>query len=210
MHPIPSGVRLLSRRDYHRERWRNGGGWTEILASHGPDDDFDWRASIARIEADGPFSAFTGVERQLALLQGKGLELAANGVDLRADRHLQVLAFSGDPAPLCRLLAGPVQVFNFMHRQARTPARLSARPLVGSMILIPGAGTWFVHLLGGEAEASRDQAHWPLAAGDTLIVEQQPGDGRLALDGAGEVITVHLPQGPVGAPGDTLQGLAPG
>lgn len=204
----PTGVRLLNRNSCHREPWRNGGGWTEVLATGGHPDGFDWRASIARIDSDGPFSAFPGIGRQLVLLQGKGLELATGRADLRADRHLQVLEFPGEPAPLCRLLAGPVEVFNFMCRREYLTARLSARPLVGSMILLPGAGTWFVHLLNGEAVASRGQERWPLATGDTLIAGHRHGDGRLALDGAGEVITVHLQDArEAGAPGGESQAI---
>jgi environmental stress-induced protein Ves len=63
--------------DYARMPWKNGGGQTtEIAVSAGASlADFDWRVSIAEINADGPFSAFAGVDRTLVLLSGAGVRL---------------------------------------------------------------------------------------------------------------------------------------
>ncbi|MEP6882581.1 MAG: HutD family protein, partial [Dokdonella sp.] len=64
-------IRLLHARDYQRNRWKNDGGWTTEIASEPLADaasGFRWRVSIAEIETDGPFSQFTGVERDLLLL----------------------------------------------------------------------------------------------------------------------------------------------
>jgi environmental stress-induced protein Ves len=60
--------------------WKNGGGQTTDVAVF-PDgaglDDFDWRVSIARVDGDGPFSIFPGVDRPLdAVAVGAG-EVAA-------------------------------------------------------------------------------------------------------------------------------------
>ncbi|MEO8526020.1 MAG: HutD family protein [Caldimonas sp.] len=52
--------------DTAAQPWRNGGGVTrELLAWPGVGD---WcvRVSIADIEADGPFSTFSGVQRESA------------------------------------------------------------------------------------------------------------------------------------------------
>ncbi|MGP4884984.1 HutD family protein, partial [Klebsiella pneumoniae] len=39
--------------------WKNGGGETrEIICVPAPDAPFLWRASIATLQADGPFSPF--------------------------------------------------------------------------------------------------------------------------------------------------------
>ena len=48
--------------------WKNGGGETAEIAVSPPGaalDDFDWRLSMARVETDGPFSAFPGIDRTL-------------------------------------------------------------------------------------------------------------------------------------------------
>jgi environmental stress-induced protein Ves len=45
--------------------WKNGGGETTEIAVF-PDgaglSDFDWRVSMARVDGDGPFSSFPGIE----------------------------------------------------------------------------------------------------------------------------------------------------
>ena len=52
-------------------RWKNGGGETrEIVNIASPDAHFLWRASIASIQQDGPFSLFAGVDRVITLLAG--------------------------------------------------------------------------------------------------------------------------------------------
>ena len=61
--PSPQSSFVVRAAGQRRMRWKNGAGWTsEILRA--PDvDDWDWRLSIAEIEADAPFSAFPGVDR---------------------------------------------------------------------------------------------------------------------------------------------------
>ena len=54
---------------------RAGGGSTTEIAVAPPGagfDDFDWRVSLATITQDGPFSAFPGIDRTLALVDGDG------------------------------------------------------------------------------------------------------------------------------------------
>ncbi|MBN0683270.1 HutD family protein, partial [Pseudomonas aeruginosa] len=51
--------------------WKNGAGETrEIICVPAPDAPFLWRASIATLQADGPFSPFPGVDRVITLLAG--------------------------------------------------------------------------------------------------------------------------------------------
>ncbi len=61
--------------------WKNGGGTTREIAVRPPGagmDAFAWRVSVADIVADGPFSAFPGIDRQIALLDGAGVHLQAH------------------------------------------------------------------------------------------------------------------------------------
>lgn len=76
-------MRVLRFADYRRMPWRNGGGETiEIAVS--PEgaglDNFDWRISMAKVESDGPFSQFEGVERTLSVLEGQGIALSIHGL----------------------------------------------------------------------------------------------------------------------------------
>jgi len=109
-------MRLLPAADRAWVPWRNGGGVTSEVAS-GPDRDaeFGWRVSIARIERDGPFSAFAGVDRTLMLLEGGPLTLTGAGW-----RHSlaagATLAFDG-AEPVSATIAGPSIDLNVMTRR---------------------------------------------------------------------------------------------
>ncbi len=63
--------------------WKNGGGSTRQLAIHPPQaslDDFVWRISCARVSGAGPFSAFPGIQRSQALLEGDLLLQRQSGI----------------------------------------------------------------------------------------------------------------------------------
>ena len=88
--------------------WKNGGGSTRELACWPPGagmDNFAWRVSVATIARPGPFSAFPGVDRQIMLLEGDGVQLqAAAGQWKHAlTQRWEPFAFSGD----CLLYTSP-------------------------------------------------------------------------------------------------------
>jgi hypothetical protein len=59
-------LHVLLDRQRPETSWKNSGGATwEVACSPGSDglDRFDWRVSTARIERDGPFSMFPGIDR---------------------------------------------------------------------------------------------------------------------------------------------------
>ena len=188
-----SRVELLHRSHYQRARWKNDGGWTTEIARR--DDDaggFLWRVSIAEIERDGPFSAFPGIERDLLLLEGNGIELdVGDGPSLQLVRRFQRVHFTGEEAVYCRLLAGPTRDFNVMARRDAIAADVAARPLVGSMLLFPDAGAeWLVHVHAGTLALRRDGASVDAATGESIRVV---GDGgRIALEGNGELVIVKF------------------
>jgi environmental stress-induced protein Ves len=97
--------------------WRNGGGRTRELWTW-PSADAWWvRVSMADIEQDGPFSAFPGVDRWLALVEGAGVVLQLPGGEETLARDSDPLAFDGALAPMCRLLDGATRDLNLMSRQ---------------------------------------------------------------------------------------------
>lgn len=106
--------------------WRNGGGVTRELLVWPAGADWRLRLSLADIERDGPFSAFPGVHRHFAVIEGGGVALQfADG-----ERRLRVgdapLAFDGALAPGCRLLQGPTRDLNLMLRELDGELRLAA------------------------------------------------------------------------------------
>lgn len=101
--------------------WKNGGGVTTEIAVHPPGasmDTFSWRVSQAKIDRDGPFSAFPHVTRWITLLSGNGFELLLpGGRTLLVNRPFVPHRFDGGIATQCRLLDGPCTDLNVMaHR----------------------------------------------------------------------------------------------
>ncbi len=99
------------------EPWRNGGGQTQVLLAWPNAEGWQLRVSVARIDRDGPFSAFLGVQRHFVVLAGAGVELSWSGRDLTLSPRAEPLAFDGGEAPGCRLLDGPTDDLNLMAQQ---------------------------------------------------------------------------------------------
>ncbi|MFM2288291.1 MAG: hypothetical protein RL684_1434 [Pseudomonadota bacterium] len=188
---------LLPASSYRRIRWKNDGGWTTELARRGSDgDDFRWRVSIAEIERDGPFSAFPGIERDLLLLEGHGIELdLADSAPRRLAQRFAHVRFAGEAAVYCRLLTGPTRDFNVMARRDAVRAEVVARPLVGPMVIFPEPGVeWLVYVFSGHASARSDAQALALEAGACLHVDfrEAAPAGRVVLDGAGELVLARF------------------
>lgn len=169
--------------------WKNGGGVTREIAAM-PEGasmaEFDWRISVADIAADGPFSAFAGIDRQIVLLEGAGVRLRA--ADDSFDHALNVVGvpftFAGETGVHASLLAGPTRDFNVMVRRGRVRANVSsvrtatavaAAPQGVVMLVI--AGNWDIHARNAHAGMSAAS----LGEGDGLVVGP---DQELALQPA--------------------------
>ncbi len=133
--------------------WKNGGGSTCEILSWPPDsgiDGFDWRVSIATIDADGPFSTFEGVNRIIVLLEGDGVRLhaPADAIDHRLDRPHAPFAFRGDSPVDCALLGGPSTDFNVMCRRAQGRVEVLLIDLADGAPLPPAHGGLLMSLHG--------------------------------------------------------------
>lgn len=92
-------IELLRAADRRAAPWKNGGGVTHEVAAFPPGsgmDDFLWRVSIAEVRVAGPFSSFPGIDRTLAVLEGR-LELAIDsGPPVILSGETDPLAFAGE------------------------------------------------------------------------------------------------------------------
>ena len=194
-------LRLIPAHEYRRERWRNGLGWTREILRQPDGEDWDWRLSVAEIEADAPFSTFAGVERCFVLLHGEGLRLHLQPT-AGDDDSARVLAvepphgrcrFTGESDVRAELMSGPVHAFNLMWRRTRVEADLWHRPLVGAMVLFAEPGEcWAIFLLGGRATLGGDDTLLHLAAQDTAVIAAGNTRLRCMLDGGGEVLLIRV------------------
>jgi environmental stress-induced protein Ves len=115
-------VRLLKPDDFRSMPWKNGGGMTTEIAMHpsgAVPDGFAWRVSIAKIDRDGAFSHFPGIDRTIVLLEGAGMRLTGGGRDVDLRTPFAPHSFAGDDAIDCALVAGSIRDFNAMFRRGR-------------------------------------------------------------------------------------------
>lgn len=123
-------IRHLTTRDYTPMPWANGLGQTIEMMRVEEAGALQWRLSMAAVVADGPFSLFPGIERNLTVLEGPGFTLHGEGVAL-ACRPLVPVAFAGDVALVARGVGAPSQDFNVMTaRHMRRPV-VTVHPALG-------------------------------------------------------------------------------
>ena len=191
-------IRLIRASDYQRKRWKNDGGWTTEISSEPLESStsgFRWRVSIADIEVDGPFSCFPGVERDLLLLAGKGIELDINDLPpMKLDQRFQRIHFDGEATVHCRLLAGATRDFNVMTARGHASAEVHARPLTGTMLVfVEPQSSWLIHVFAGHASARNDDQSVRADCAETLILNAS-GDQRerVVIEGSGELVLVKF------------------
>lgn len=106
--------------------WRNGGGTThELLAWPPGAPAWRVRVSVARIDADGPFSRFDGIQRWFTVLDGAGVVLLRPGGPMPLTLTSEPLGFDGGEAPGCQLIAGPTRDLNLMAPASAGAARMA-------------------------------------------------------------------------------------
>lgn len=148
--------------------WKNGGGETrEIVSVPSPDAPFLWRASIATLQSDGPFSPFPGVDRVITLIDGSSLWL--RGGDIAHHLHLwEPWAFAGEWPLASEGISQPGLDFNIMTQRSRATAQVSVvsaaqRPgaagvawvlqgrwQLGELLHAAGSGIWWQDTSPGE------------------------------------------------------------
>ncbi|MDJ1159080.1 HutD family protein [Chelatococcus sp. SYSU_G07232] len=182
-------MRIIRSADYRRMPWKNGGGETVEIAVSPPGatlDAFDWRISMAKVAASGPFSLFPGIDRTLAVLDGAGIVLAIDGQrDVRLDRASAPHAFPADVACEGRLVDGGIEDLNVMSRRGALRHRLRRLTLAEPTALAREGDTLAVVTRGAGLQIRADGAQAALAAGDTLV-----------LDGAADAAVEITPEGP--------------
>ncbi len=158
------------------QAWRNGGGSTrELLAwppGRGPEG-WRLRVSVARIAQHGGFSAFPGVDRWFAVIDGAGVELELARGPVALQPGDPPLAFAGEEAPMCRLLEGDTLDLNFMLRRAEGAGTMR-RAEAGS---VHGGGmAWRALFAAGDALLDVDGRTEPLAGGTLLWSDAGGGE----------------------------------
>ena len=185
-------MRILKASDRVATPWKNGGGVTTEIAVFPQGagfDDFGWRISAAQVAQGGPFSTFPGIDRKLAILEGR-MKLAIAGIgDLELSRDTAPAEFPGDAATNATVLKGPVLDLNVMTRRDRFTSRLT-RQKSSALAVDPRAATMIFALTPMTVMQSGKEVS--LTPHDVAIVE--PGDGQIALDADADFYRIEVAQ----------------
>jgi hypothetical protein len=183
---LPS-ITHLTPADHRRVPWKNGGGVTTELAVEPAADDrpngrFVWRVSIADVVEPGPFSAFPGYDRLIAVVEGDGMRLSVDGAPPVERRRLEpAFAFPGEVPVWCEPTAGPIRDVNLMLDRVSATGALTllagsaGHRATGDVLLVHAlAGTLTVTPEGGEA-LTLPAGHSLLLRGTAALVEASAG-----------------------------------
>jgi uncharacterized protein len=127
--------------------WKNGGGVTREVAAFPAGSDlrsFDWRVSIAEVRAAGPFSLFPGVDRRLAVLEGRLVLNVESRPQVTLAPGGAPAFFPGEVPAFGEPLQGPVLDLNVMTRRGRFKSALRSYAPGEALELDPQQGTLLV------------------------------------------------------------------
>ncbi|HZX26544.1 MAG TPA: HutD family protein [Telluria sp.] len=186
-------TRLIPYSSLEASPWKNGGGsTTEIAIAPGGASfhDFDWRVSLATIGHDGPFSVFEGIDRTLALVEGRGVLLDIDGGKRKAvlDEASPVFEFAGEHGVEALLVDGPTRDFNVMTRRDVCDHQLGRRELSGQCEFAPRGDVTLMFLASGDGlELRNGDERISLVRYDTVAFE---GPSRWTLDATDATVFV--------------------
>ena len=189
-------MRVLRAADRIATPWKNGGGVTREVAVFPPGadmDTFEWRISLARIEADGPFSTFPGVDRVLTIIQGAGLLLTVDDRMLALDAASPPLAFPGEARVTARLTDGAISDLNVMARRGAWRARTRKLTVTGAADVAAKARATLVLALD-PLRILRPGGGIDLAPLDAVLLED--GHSHLSLEGRGRTLISEITADP--------------
>jgi environmental stress-induced protein Ves len=204
---VNAATALLRHADYVSMPWRNGAGTTlEIAREPVAGVAFDWRLSLATVSTSGPFSAYAGYTRIVALVTGAGFELRVAGeAAARLVEPGDYRVFRGEAATDCALLDGPCTDLSLMVRAPGEVPSVVRLTLTGAPARIKvDAPRLAIFSLRGAVQCRLDgadaaavgrvaPAEWRLAELDTLLM--RAGAGTVTLSGAGPLPAIALALG---------------
>lgn len=157
--------------------WKNGLGHTTELAINegGSLDNFDWRLSIASVVNDGDFSNFAGYQRNLVLIEGKGLILDHRNGDIdNLSQLLDIAHFDGGCKTHGKLVNGGIKDFNIMTNQQRFSAQVDTYTKSAQVTLTTDvADLIFAYSLSADMTIKQNAGITQVAQGALVRIEQQ-------------------------------------
>lgn len=191
-------MQLIPPNDFKRLPWKNGKGETIELAINdgGTMAAFDWRISMARVTEDGPFSDFSGYQRQLLLLEGVGITLKHQNHDGRHEYQtlatpLAIANFDGGLKTSGVLINGPISDFNLIVKAAKYQSDVHA--LQASTLTLPLSQLLFAYAVTGNCEVTHMNNTITLPQGHLLklVADELAPNSPVSFSGE-QVIIMNL------------------
>ncbi len=126
-------MRLIRRSGLTVSLWRNGAGRkADIVTGAG------WLVGFAFLDADAPFSDYTGHDRTITLVEGPGFTLSGNGRNLAVTEPGRPAPFDGGWIVDCHIHGAPCVVLNAMTERAHWRHRVSVHRGGAAIAADPG------------------------------------------------------------------------
>jgi environmental stress-induced protein Ves len=186
-------MRILHAENYRRMRWKNGGGETAEIAAY-PEgaglDDFGWRVSMATVEAGGPFSLFSGVNRTLTILEGDGVVLDIEGRQPVTLTGASVpYGFPADIRTNAELLGGRITDLNVMTRRGLYRHAVSLLEFAGPIEVTAKSAATLLFCRSGDMHVAIGGRHETLGRFDATILS---GPQPVRIEGPGQFLLIEI------------------
>lgn len=184
-------MHLLKQNSHKKMPWKNGGGVTYEVAT-APEgaalDAFDWRVSMARVEAPGAFSAFPGCDRILTVLSGGPMTLRVGDAPPRTlDDTSTPFAFAADVPCAAETVDTALLDLNVMVRRGRATAAVTRHRAVNLRVR-PGDAATLVLIKGGTAAINC----LPTLMRDGDVLKLAPSDPPVTISPAAEAVLYEI------------------
>lgn len=175
---------IIRLRDCPAVPWKNGMGRTRELAVYPAGasmEDFAWRVSVAEVDSAAPFSAFDGVDRYIALLEGAGFTMTLDdGRSHALTTPFAPFAFAGESKVAIALRGGATRDLNLMLRRSKARGELVTWEDPGRQVVDDAVA--LIYCARGHVDTSDGR----MQAGDAWLPTSLTGrvtldDGALAL-----------------------------
>lgn len=178
--------------ELRRVPWKNGRGTTlEVASDASEGQPWTWRVSIADVPESGPFSRFDGIDRQIACVAGRGMDLIIDGGEPhRVPDAGRALAFAGEAATIGRLVDGPVRDANLMLLRGRWVGTLDVLR-DGARCGTPATAIRVVVAVEGSAVVEVDSERVALAEGDAVVLRVPAPDATVTAGGRTVVAAIR-------------------
>lgn len=168
---------------YRRVPWKNGLGTTLEIATDAAElgGPWSWRLSLADVPSRAPFSAFPGIDRHLAVLDGLGMRLhhGQADTDSPAQRSIEIpregtaFAFAGEASYVGEPVGSGVRDANLMLDRRRWRGSLEILRIASECSMVTDADLTLVYAAEGTCflpdERKHESLHLP--EGSTVLLE---------------------------------------